>query len=137
MNKTKLEREAGFCGFLTGDKFYNNLYSEVLKAIVSIEKGIAREMELSSRQKQRIITREELDEIVTNLESNSNLKPFIEETQNKMGWINLPFNEALNKKSEAHYKFVTETDFNKFIAAKNRSLKKNYQNQKLLLFFKD
>ena len=135
VNETKLKREARFCGFLTGDKFYNNLYSEVLKAIVSIEKGIAKEMKLSSRQKQRRITREELDEIVTNLESNSNLKPFIEEARTKMGWINLPFNEALNKKSEAHYKFVTETDFNKFITAKNKSLKEKLLKPETLAVF--
>ena len=135
INKAEREREASFNSLLTGDKLRNNLYSEVLKAIVRIEKGIAKEMELIFREKDRKITCEELDEIVVNLESNSDFKPFIEEARTNMSWIKLPFNEALSKKLEAHHESVAETDLDKFVAAKNKSFKEKISEPETLAVF--
>ncbi|MGD1921224.1 MAG: hypothetical protein ACFCAD_21445 [Pleurocapsa sp.] len=92
-------------------------------------------MELIFREKDRKITCEELDEIVVNLESNSDFKPFIEEARTNMSWIKLPFNEALSKKLEAHHESVAETDLDKFVAAKNKSFKEKISEPETLAVF--
>ena len=118
------------------DRLRDTLYSEVLKAIASIENGLAEEMKLAFERLGRKLTSEELDEIILNVEKNPYLKPIIEDARIKMSSRDLCFREALHKKLEAYIQSVPETDFEKFLGEKSHSLEEQLSNPETLAVFK-
>lgn len=117
------------------DKLRNTLYAEVLTAIASIENGLAEEMKSVSEKKGRKLTPQELDEIILNLENNPYLKPIIEDARIKMASRDLCFRDALHEKLEAYIQSVPETDFEKFLGEKSKSLAEQLSNPETLAVF--
>jgi hypothetical protein len=117
------------------DRLRDTLYAEVLKAI-TIENGLAKEMQTASEQKERKLTPQELDKIISNLENNPYLEPFIEDARIKMASRDLCFRDALHKKLEAYIQSVPETDFEKFLGETSRSLEEQLSNPETLAVFK-
>lgn len=118
------------------DRLRDTLYSEVLKAIASIENGLAKEMQSESELKGRQLTSEELDKIISDLERNPYLEPIIEDARIKMASRDLCFRDALHKKLEAYIQSVPETDFEKFLGEKSQSLEEQLSNPETLAVFK-
>lgn len=118
------------------DRLRDTLYVEVLKAIASIENGLAEEMKLASEKLGRKLNPQELDEIISNVEKNPYLKPIIEEARIKMASRDLCFRDALHQKLEAYIQSVPETDFKKFLGETSRSLEEQLSNPEILAVFK-
>ena len=118
------------------DRLRDTLYAEVLKAIASVENGLAKEMQAVSEQKGRKLTSQELDAIIFNLENNPYLEPIIEDARIKMASRDLCFRDALHKKLEAYIQSVPETDFEKFLGETSRSLEEQLSNPETLAVFK-
>ncbi len=120
----------------SNDRLRDTLYSEVLKAIASIENGLAEEMKLASEKQGRKLTPQELDEIISKIENNPFLKPIIEDARIKMASRDLCFRDALHQKLEAYIQSVPEADFDKFLGETSRSLEKQLSNPETLAVFK-
>ncbi|BAZ43375.1 hypothetical protein NIES4102_03750 [Chondrocystis sp. NIES-4102] len=117
------------------DRLRDTLYAEVLKAIASIENGLAEEMKLASERLERKLTPQELDEIISNVEKNPYLKPIIEDARIKMASRDLCFRDALHQKLEAYVQSVPEADFEKFLGETTRSLEEQLSSPETLAVF--
>ena len=135
------EREARFNQPIKGYRLCTGLYFEIRKAIFSLEKETAKEIQLLSEQTGRRITIKELDGIVANLEDNSNCKSIAKEAKLKISIINYLYaseekiNKALNKKIKLHNEIRFKTELNDFIAVKTQSLKEKLSASKTMAVF--
>ena len=112
------------------------MYTEVLKAIASLENGLAAEMQAQSEQLGRKLTQMEVDTIFNAAEQNPYLKPIIEDARVKMASRDLGFRDALHQKREAYIQSVPESDFEKFLGETSRSLEEQLSDPALLAVFK-
>ncbi|WP_055077391.1 hypothetical protein [Pseudanabaena sp. 'Roaring Creek'] len=118
------------------DKVRDTLYAEVLKAIASVENGLAEDMKIKSIQLGRKLQPSELDELINFAASNHYLKPIIEDARTKMASRDLSFRDALHQKLEAYIQTVPETDFEKFLGEASRSLEEQLAHPEILAVFK-
>ncbi len=118
------------------DKVRDTMYAEVLKAIASIENGIADDMKKLSEKLNRKITAYELDGLLDNLSDNKYLMPIIEDARCKMASRDLSFRDALHKKLESYVQSVSETDFERFLGETSRSLEEQLSDPETLAVFK-
>ena len=114
----------------------DTMYTEVLKAIASLENGLAAEMQAQSEQLGRKLTQMEVDTIFNAAEQNPYLKPIIEDARVKMASRDLGFRDALHQKLEAYIQSVPESDFEKFLGETSRSLEEQLSDPALLAVFK-
>ena len=119
-----------------GDNPRDTMYAEVLKAIASLENGLAAEMQAQSEQLGRKLTQMEVDTIFNAAEKNPYLKPIIEDARIKMASRDLGFRDALHQKLEAYIQSVPESDFEKFLGETSRSLEEQLSDPALLAVFK-
>ena len=118
------------------DNIRDTLYAEVLKAIASVENGLAEEMKSKSEQLGRKLQYVELDQLMEVAASNPYLKPIIEDARVKMASRELSFRDALHKKLEAYIQTVPETDFEKFLGEASKSLEEQLADPEILPVFK-
>ncbi|MBL4886036.1 MAG: hypothetical protein JKY95_16070, partial [Planctomycetaceae bacterium] len=104
------------------DKVRDTFYAEVLKAIASVENGLAEEMKQSSEELGRKLKPSELDIMLKALERNPYLRPIIEDARTKMASRDLSFRDALHIKLESYLQAVPEADFDRFLGEASRSL---------------
>ncbi|NJK33507.1 MAG: DNA-binding protein [Oscillatoriales cyanobacterium SM2_2_1] len=114
------------------DKVRDTLYAEVLKAIASIENGLAEEMKVKSEQAGRKLQPSELDRLVELAENNSYLKPIIEDARTKMASRDLSFRDALHQKLISYIQTIPESDFEKFLGEASRSLQEQLSDPEAL-----
>ncbi|WP_072620964.1 DNA-binding protein [Spirulina major] len=112
------------------------MYAEVLKAIASLENGLAAEMKTASEKQGRKLTKVEVDTIFSASEDNPYLKPIIEDARVKMASRDLGFRDALHQKLEAYVQSVPESDFDKFLGEASHSLEEQLADPTLLAVFK-
>ena len=118
------------------DNVRDTLYTEVLKAIASVENGLAEEMRAKSIQLGRKLQPTELDELIKVAASNPYLKPIIEDARTKMASRDLSFRDALHQKLESYIQTVPEADFERFLGEASRSLEEQLANPEILAVFK-
>ncbi|MBJ7901537.1 MAG: DNA-binding protein [Cyanobacteria bacterium RI_101] len=118
------------------DRVRDTLYAEVLKAIASLENGLATEMKTQSEKLGRKLKPQELDELFVTAEQNPYLKPIIEDARIKMASRDLGFRDALHQKLEAYIQSVPESDFERFLGETSRSLEEQFSDPVLLAVFK-
>ncbi|MES2353832.1 MAG: DNA-binding protein [Pseudomonadota bacterium] len=118
------------------DRPRETMYAEVLKAIASIENGLADEMKRCSESVGRKLMPSELDELITRLESNPYLIPIIEDARTKMASRDLGFRDALHHKLEVYLQTVPEADFERFLGETSRSLEEQLTDPETLAVFK-
>jgi hypothetical protein len=114
------------------DNVRDTFYAEVLKAIGSIENGLAHEMKDASEKLSRKLKPTELNEIIDKLEVNPYLKPVIDDARTKMASRDMTFRDALHNKLEAYIQTVPETDFDKFLGEASRSLEEQLSDPEVL-----
>jgi hypothetical protein len=114
----------------------DTMYAEVLKAISSVENGLAAEMKAQSEQLGRKLLPSEVDVLFDAAEQNPYLKPVIEDARIKMASRDLGFRDALHQKLEAYIKSVPEGDFEKFLGEASRSLEEQLSDPEILAVFK-
>jgi len=119
-----------------GDKLRDTFYSEVLKAIASIENGLADDLKSQFDTLGRKITASELDSILNDLETNSYLKPIIDDARTKMASRDMSFRDALHTKLESYLQTVPEGDVEKFLGEASRSLEEQLNDPETLEVFK-
>lgn len=112
------------------------LYSEVLNLIASFESGLAHELEQSSQDKGRKLTQKEAETLITNFEKHPLFKPLILDVRTKMASRDLCFRDALHTKLEAYIQSVPETDFERFLGEKSKSLEERLSDPETLAVFK-
>jgi hypothetical protein len=117
------------------DKVRDTLYAEVLKAIASVENGLAEDMQNKSVQLGRKLQSTELDELIEVAANNPYLKPIIEDARTKMASRDLSFRDALHQKLESYIKTVPEADFEKFLGETSKSLEEQLGNGSEVLLF--
>ncbi len=120
----------------SNDTVRDTLYSEVLKAIASVENGLAEDMKIKSEQIGRKLQPVELDELIEIAESNPYLIPIIEDARTKMASRDLSFRDALHQKLEAYIQTVPEADSEKFLSEASRSLEEQLADPETLAVFK-
>lgn len=120
----------------TNDNLRDTLYAEVLKAIASIENGLACEMEAKAKQLGRKLTPAEVDQLLSFAEQNPYLKPIIEDARTKMASRDKGFRDALHEKLEAYIQTVPEGDFERFLGETSVSLEKQLADPETLEVFK-
>jgi hypothetical protein len=118
------------------DSTRDTMYAEVLKAIASLENGLAAEMKAESERLGRKLTPKEVDALFETAETNPYLKPIIEDARVKMASRDLGFRDALHQKLEAYIQSVPESDFEKFLGEASRSLEEQLSDPTLLDVFK-
>jgi hypothetical protein len=118
------------------DNIRNTLYVEVLKAIASLENGLAEEMRIRSVQLGRKLQPSELDRLMDIAANNPYLQPTIEDARTKMASRDLGFRDALHQKLEAYIQSVPEDDFEKFLGETSKSLEEQLADPKILDVFK-
>jgi hypothetical protein len=114
----------------------DTMYAEVLKAIASLENGLAAEIKAKSESLNRKLKQAEVDALFETAESNPYLKPIIEDARTKMASRDLGFRDALHQKLEAYIQSVPEGDFEKFLGEASRSLEEQLSDPVLLDVFK-
>ena len=119
-----------------GDKVRDTFYSEVLKAIASIENGITDDMKNQFDKLGRKITASELDLLLKNVENNPYLEPIIDDARTKMASRDMSFRDALHTKLEHYLQTVPESDVEKFLGEASRSLEEQLSDPETLEVFK-
>ncbi|MDQ6991343.1 MAG: DNA-binding protein, partial [Mariprofundaceae bacterium] len=114
------------------DKVRDTFYAEVLKAIASVENGLAEEMKQRFEALGRQLTPPELDMMIQSLENNPYLRPVIEDARTKMASRDLSFRDALHIKLEAYLQSVPESDFDRFLGETSRSLEEQLSDSETL-----
>ena len=118
------------------DSARDTMYAEVLKAIASVENGLAAEMKAESERLERKLSPAEVDALFDAAEANPYLKPVIEDARIKMASRDLGFRDALHQKLEAYIQSVPESDFEKFLGEASRSLEEQLSDPEILAVFK-
>lgn len=118
------------------DKVRDTLYAEVLKALASVENGLAEDMKTKSNQLGRKLQPYELDELIESAANNPYLKPIIEDARTKMASRDLSFRDTLHQKLEFYVQTVPEADFEKFLGEASRSLEEQLADPDTLAVFK-
>ena len=118
------------------DSARDTMYAEVLKAIASVENGLAAEMKAKSEQLGRKLKSAEVDALFEAAEENPYLKPIIEDARIKMASRDLGFQDALHQKLEAYIQSVPESDFERFLGEASRSLEEQLSDPEVLAVFK-
>jgi len=118
------------------DSVRETFYSEVLKAIASIENGLADDMRHQSEQLGRKIKPIELDSLLIGLEDNPYLKPIIDDARTKMASRDMSFRDALHTKLKSYLQTVPEGDVEKFLGEASRSLEQQLSDPETLEVFK-
>jgi hypothetical protein len=119
-----------------GDSVRDTFYAEVLKAIASIESGLAEEMKNKAEQLERKLKPSELNLLLNTLESNFYLKPIIDDARAKMASRDMTFRDALHTKLESYLQTVHEGDFEKFLGEASLSLEEQLSDPETLAVFK-
>lgn len=120
----------------TSDKLRDTLYAEVLKAIASIENGLACEMKDKFEIFGRKLTPSEVDQLLNMAEQNPYLRPIIEDARTKMASRDKGFRDALHEKLEAYIQTVPEGDFERFLGEASTSLENQLADPETLEVFK-
>jgi hypothetical protein len=118
------------------DTARETMYSEVLKAIASIENGLAREIEIKSNQLGRQLKPEEVNDLIQSAEYNPYLEPIIQDARVKMASRDLGFRDALHHKLEAYIQSVPENDFERFLGETSKSLEEQLSDPETMAVFK-
>lgn len=114
----------------------DTMYSEVLRAIASIESGVAQEIEQRSTELSRKLKPEEVDKLIQAAEDNPYLKPIIQDARIKMSSRDLEFRDALHHKLETYIQSVPENDFDKFLGETSKSLEEQLSDPETMAVFK-
>ncbi|CAN1209631.1 DNA-binding protein [Tumidithrix helvetica PCC 7403] len=117
------------------DNVRDTFYAEVLRAIASVENGLAEEMKVKSAQLGRKLQSSELDQLIEYAGNNPYLKPIIEDARTKMASRDLSFREALHQKLISYIQTVPESDFEKFLGEASRSLQEQLADPEALAVF--
>jgi hypothetical protein len=118
------------------DSARDTMYSEVLKAVASVENGLAQEMRTKFEQLGRKLKPIELNELIKAAESNPYLEPIIEDARIKMASRDLGFRDALHHKLEAYIQSVPTQDFERFLGEASRSLQEQLADPEIMAVFK-
>lgn len=118
------------------DRPRDTMYAEVLKAIASLENGLAAEMQTESEKLGRKLKPQEVDTLFKSAETNPYLKPIIEDARLKMASRDLGFRDALHQKLAAYIQSVPESDFEKFLGEASNSLEEQLSDPDVLAVFK-
>ncbi|MGK0272179.1 MAG: hypothetical protein ACI88H_002845 [Cocleimonas sp.] len=114
------------------DKTRDTMYSEVLNVIASFEHGLAEEMEQSFNEKGKKLSPLEFDSIIERASVSPYLKPQIEDARIKMASRDLGFRSALHQRLEHYVQSVPQSDFDKFLGEKSRSLEEQLEDTRTL-----
>ncbi len=118
------------------DSARDTMYSEVLKAISSVENGLAADLKAKSEELGRKLSSSEVDELFALAEVNPYLRPIIEDARIKMASRDLGFRDALHQKLDGYIQSVPKSDFEKFLGETSQSLQEQLSDPKLLAVFK-
>lgn len=119
-----------------GDNVRDTFYSEILKAIASVENGLAKKMEDSCAVLGRRLKPSELDKLIADLEGDPFLEPILDDARTKMASRDMNFRDALHTKLEAYIQTVPEGEVDKFLGDASRSLKEQLSDPETLDVFK-
>ncbi len=114
----------------------DTMYAEVLKAIASLENGLAAEIKAASEKLGRKLKQIEVDALFAAAEQNPYLKPIIEDARIKMASRDLGFRDALHQKLAAYIQSVPESDFEKFLGEASHTLEEQLSDPAILAVFK-
>jgi len=117
------------------------LYYEAYSAIIRIEKGVAEKLAFISTTENRKLEIKELDEIVSNLEQDSEFIPLIQDARTKIAIAELlkfdpeSYQDILNQRFKTHKQAISETNLNKFVRSKSQNLKEKLLVTEILAAF--
>lgn len=120
----------------SGDNVRDTFYAEVLKAIASIENGLAKKLEERASLLARKLKPKELDSIIADLEGDPFLEPILEDARTKMTSRDMSFRDALHIKLESYLQTVPEADIDKFLGDASCSLEEQLSDSETLEVFK-
>lgn len=112
------------------------LYSEVLNLISSFESGLAYEIEKKSNECGRLLDISEVETILNLMVDHPLYEPLIKDARSKMASRDLGFRDALHHKLVEYISSVPETDFDKFLGEKSRSLEEQLSSPEIQAVFK-
>lgn len=104
------------------DRIRDTMYSEVLDLIASYEAGLAYEITKSATEKERKLTKQEVDEILHQFHQHPSNKPLLDKARNKMASRDLAFRDALHMQLEEYITPLDKRDFERFLGEKSKEL---------------
>ncbi|MEA3450407.1 MAG: DNA-binding protein [Bacteroidota bacterium] len=98
------------------------MYAEILLLISSFEFGLAKEIEKRSKEKQRKLEYNEVDDIFKQFINQPLLVPLIEDARTKMASRDYAFKGAFHNRLEEYITSLPTDDFERFIGEKSKTL---------------
>ncbi len=119
------------------DNLRDTMYSEVLKLIASFEIGIADELQEESEKIGRKLKPAELNILIEQFANKRQWIPQIEDARNKMASRDYCLRNVIHQRLENYIGSLTETDYDKFLGDKSKSLiERVVENPDILEVFK-
>jgi hypothetical protein len=100
----------------------DTMYSEVLTIIASFETGLAHEMKKKADELSRLLTKNEMDELLKSFAEHPQQKPYIETARSKMASRDYGFRQVLHEHLIQYMTSVDPEDYKKFLGDKSMSL---------------
>ena len=134
--------EKHLCIYIGNVELQNKCFATKNNLARFFDLDIAEKMQSISQQKNRRITRQELDCIVANSEYDLDCQPFLKEVGNLLPVVDRfylssdkEFTAILNKRLEVDRKTITEIGKDEFISVKSESVKEKLTKPEILATF--
>ena len=101
------------------DVVRHTLYAEVLLVVSSFENGVAAEIEKRSCELGRMLSVEEVKDIVSQLAEQPMQKPYLHDARTKMASRDLSLRDALHQNIAEYIQAITTEEFEKFIGTES------------------
>jgi hypothetical protein len=105
----------------------DTMYTEILTNIASIESGLAYDIEAKAAELNRLLSKDEVDELVFNLTDHPSMHIYIEQARSKMASRDLCFRDAYHSELQNYISSVDPDDFERFLGEKSKSLEKQIE----------
>lgn len=112
------------------DNARDTMYAEVLNSIASFETGLAYDIEKKSKELNRMLEPQEVDEIIKEFVQHPQQHPYIEDARIKMASRDLHFRDALHLKLEEYIQSVSPADFERFLGEQSVNFNKQLEEAK-------
>lgn len=105
----------------------DTMYTEVLTNIAAIESGVAYDIEKNSKILCRMLSKSEVNSLITNLTNHPSMKIYIEQARTKMASRDLCFRDAYHTELQNYISSLDPDDFERFLGEKSKSLEKQIE----------
>jgi hypothetical protein len=117
----------------TNDNVRHTLYAEVLLVISSFENGVGAKIEKCYQNSNKLLTMEEVSQIITQLTEDPSQQPYLNDARTKMASRDYGLRDAYHCNISEYLKAITPEEFERFIGAESVDFDKILEDNKDVL----